>query len=375
MSGFQSVVNIQPAPAVEGDFASANPRASALAGAGQLVAGPGGVTVGQFAWALNGVATNTYQAGAQLVFIHRDQQALITQFLSEKSMLIPAGFPVTGMKSGDYWDAFALGATAGQKVYANFADGSSYAAATGTPPTAFSGTGSVASTVLNVSAITANSITGSIAGNVLTVTAVSTGAVAPGQTLTGANVVGTPTVVAQLSGTAGGIGTYSLSTSQTSASATIVPSGGTLTVTSLTSGVLAVGQVLTGGANAVAAGTAITAQVSGTVGGAGVYTVNISQSCASTATASVVGSGVLTVSAATAGTLVPGVQISSANITGSVTVQSGITGSGGVGTYFVSNPQTAASAALTSVTGVETPYYVLTTCNAGELAKISTWGY
>ena len=50
MSGFQKQVNLTPAPAVAGDFASTNPRASVPAGPGGLVAGLTGVIVGQFAW-------------------------------------------------------------------------------------------------------------------------------------------------------------------------------------------------------------------------------------------------------------------------------------------------------------------------------------
>ena len=46
---FQSVVNVQPAPAIAGDFASANPRWNVLAGPGVLVCGAAGVTVGRFA--------------------------------------------------------------------------------------------------------------------------------------------------------------------------------------------------------------------------------------------------------------------------------------------------------------------------------------
>ena len=48
--GFQTTVNLQQAPAVAGDFATANPRASFPAGEGQYVAGASGVTVGRFAW-------------------------------------------------------------------------------------------------------------------------------------------------------------------------------------------------------------------------------------------------------------------------------------------------------------------------------------
>ena len=59
MSGFQNQINHQQAPGVEGDFASANPKASLLAGEGALVAGTNGVIVGRFAWVTNGVVSNT----------------------------------------------------------------------------------------------------------------------------------------------------------------------------------------------------------------------------------------------------------------------------------------------------------------------------
>jgi len=62
--------------------------------------------------------------------------------------------------------------------------------------------------------------TGSISGNVLTVTAVSSGALATGQTITGSNE-GT-TITGQLTGTPGGIGTYSVSSAQTLAAGSYV---------------------------------------------------------------------------------------------------------------------------------------------------------
>jgi hypothetical protein len=61
------------------------------------------------------------------------------------------------------------------------------------------------------------SFTGSVAGTTLTVTAKVSGTLAPGQTIsdaTGNLIVGT-TILTQLSGATGGIGTYSLSASQT----------------------------------------------------------------------------------------------------------------------------------------------------------------
>jgi len=117
MSQFQTQVNINPAPGVAGDFCSANPRASVLAGPGALVAGAAGVYIGRFAWAYpNAGVTNpltgevdgystvaNYGAGTPTGFVHREQQALITTFLATNSMLVPTGYPVVLHQAGDFW--------------------------------------------------------------------------------------------------------------------------------------------------------------------------------------------------------------------------------------------------------------------------------
>jgi len=87
---FQSVINQYPAPGVEGGFASTNPHASYAAGEAALVAGDGGVTIGRFAWAVNGVATNT-GTGVPAGFVHRDGQAVITDWLGAASNVIQKG--------------------------------------------------------------------------------------------------------------------------------------------------------------------------------------------------------------------------------------------------------------------------------------------
>jgi hypothetical protein len=60
--------------------------------------------------------------------------------------------------------------------------------------------------------------TGTIAGTVLTVSAVASGAVQAGQTVSGAGVATGSMITQQLTGSPGGIGTYSLSRSQAVAS-------------------------------------------------------------------------------------------------------------------------------------------------------------
>jgi hypothetical protein len=121
--GFQKTINIQPAPAVEGDFASANPRASVLAGPNALITGTGGVTVGRFAWAdAGGVVTNA-GSGAPTGFVHREQQALITEWLGEATMLVPEGQIITLHNEGDFWVKTLTVATVGQKVFASLTTG------------------------------------------------------------------------------------------------------------------------------------------------------------------------------------------------------------------------------------------------------------
>ena len=123
--GFQSTVNLQQAPAVAGDFASANPRASYPGGEGKFVAGAAGVTVGRFAWIqADGKTVLNTGTGAPDGFIHREQQALITAYLGEASNLVPQGFPVTIMRTGDYYvTSTVAAATRGQKAFAKLADG------------------------------------------------------------------------------------------------------------------------------------------------------------------------------------------------------------------------------------------------------------
>ncbi len=65
------------------------------------------------------------------------------------------------------------------------------------------------------------SVTGSIATTVLTVTAILSGTLTPGQTISGTGVTAATYIVNQLTGTAGGTGTYTVSVSQTVSSTTI----------------------------------------------------------------------------------------------------------------------------------------------------------
>jgi hypothetical protein len=133
--GFQTKVNRQQAPAVAGDFASANPTASMLTGEGRLVAGAHGVTVGVFAWAdANGVVTNAKVKDASIGFVHREGQSTITTWLAESGNVIQAGQAMTLLVAGDFWVLSTDGAKAGDAVQIDATTG---AVATAGQPTNF----------------------------------------------------------------------------------------------------------------------------------------------------------------------------------------------------------------------------------------------
>lgn len=308
MTGFQQQVNQQPAPAVEGDFASANPRSSMLALAGQLTAGgatvsgqaQAGVLIGRFARARNsdGVVFNGDPGvPSRLGFVQRDQISIITPWLGESSLIVPPGVAITLFRSGDFWARFAAGATIGQKVFAKYSDGSAVAGTAG---------GTVAGAT--VTAVGGAVVTGSIATTVLTVTAVTSGTLGVGSVLAGSGVTANTTITALGTGT-GGVGTYTVDTSQTASSTTITATNNIMTVTAVSSGALAVGDPISG-----------------------------------------------------------------SGVTASSYITAFGTGTGGVGTYLITPAQQFASATVTALGAVETPWYVESACLSGEVAQISTRG-
>ncbi len=220
-NGFQSVVNAQPAPAEPGDFASANPRTSVIAGAGAMKAAPAGLTVGLFAWAdpATLLAYNVYAANRLLGFVHRENQGMITDFLGIASMLVPGGYPVTLMSRGDFWAFFAAPAAVGEAVYAVPATGVATVTSGGNQATPFK----VASEVL-----ADVSFTGVIdADGILTASAV-TGVLSARQYLAGTGVNQNTQIVNQLGGTPGGAGTYQTTVQDVVSSTAMTATGGKL---------------------------------------------------------------------------------------------------------------------------------------------------
>ena len=201
---FQTQVNYQPAPAVSGDFASANPRASAATGPYSFTS-DGTVQVGRFCWANanTGVCT-TSGTGTPVGFVHRNYNSLITQWLAGAAMIIPLGLNVAPQTAGDFWAVCENAATPGNAIFANLNDGSVLAGTAGSPPATASVTGSIAVTT-----------------GVLTVTAVGSGTLVPGTEISGTGVPADTHITAQLSGTTGGIGTYQTDTEVAVASTTI----------------------------------------------------------------------------------------------------------------------------------------------------------
>ena len=280
--GFPTQVNVQPGVAVAGDFASTNPRHVVLAGAGGLVAGAAGVTVGRFAWlstaAVDDVGAptlvNNFGSGPDAGFVHREQQGLITIFLQDASMLVPTGFPVTLFDAGDFWvkNDGTTQAQIGQFAFANFADGRA----------TFGAGGTIGVTGLNGATVTGSigpqtaTFNASISGAVMTVTGTVSGAIVVGGSLSGGTgIVAGTSIVSQLSGTTGGVGTYAVSVGeQTVASALLTESYGLLT-TSVVTGTLGVGDGLSGTASGTVP-TTITALGTGT-GGTGTYYVGATQ--------------------------------------------------------------------------------------------------
>lgn len=143
------------------------------------------------------------------------------------------------------------------------------------------------STDASVTASIGGQFTGSTTGTILTVTAVIDGTLQVGDTVTGSGAGNSlnATIVNQLTGgTAGGIGTYTISLPAGPgdlSSTTITATSTTLTVTNVSSGTIKAGDLVTGAG--VTAATYISTQLSGTIGEVGLYTIGIAQHVASEA--------------------------------------------------------------------------------------------
>jgi hypothetical protein len=229
-------------------------------------------------------------------------------------------------------------------------------------------------------------VTGSISNTTLTVSAISSGTIAIGDTVQGTGVAANTTILSQLSGPAGGIGTYQLSSSQ----GTVVSEGMSIAVNTadlsaftispnlraysgsptneITQDVipslspspgspshqLEFGQVSGTNANDWVIGwnetitgstSASTDQVEFVIDKPNTGLINISS--LGSLTGSIAGT-TLTVSAVSSGTVVPGETITGTGIAANTTITSQLSGTpGGIGTYQLSSSQgTVTSEAL-----------------------------
>lgn len=377
MSGFQRQVNLTPAPAVAGDFASANPRASVLAGPNGLIAGPAGVTVGKFAWVdTDDITVKSYGVAPQAPngFVHREQQALITQYLAEAGIVVPEGFPVVLHQEGDFW-ALLTGANAavrGSAIYANYGTGDVTAVAAATGGVVTGAMGSTNTAALGAT-FTASADTDTTR---LVVTSV-TGKIHVGDVVSGTGITAGTTVLSQVSGTTGGAGTYQLSAVNTASAATVTAFGATVVV-SATTGLISIGDTISGGAG-FPVGATVATQVSGTTGGAGTYTLSAPGTAYTASATGVTTFGVvMNVTAVTSGTLAVGNPVSGSGVPSGAVIASQVSGTaGGIGVYTLTVPATAyaASTTITAVAGVLTKFVAQSAAAVGELVKISSWGY
>lgn len=280
--GFPRNVNLQPAPALAGDFAGNNPRCGTPSPPGGYTCVPEGVVVGKFAWGRysTGLVSNYFQAEGLLGIVHREQQALVQDFLDYDNEQVLRGFPLSIMAQGDFWLRFAGAAVPGQTVYANAQTGEAVAAAAGQSTQSIGFTATLS------------------AAGLLTVSVAGTGNIAVGMTVVG---VGVPpgTFVLSLGTGTGGTGTYNLSqgvvggltsrvmsafgliatpwrvATEVKVDAVVTASiaiDGTMTVSAVSSGVLEAGQYVSG-VN-IRNPARLLFQVSGTPGGVGVYRVS-----------------------------------------------------------------------------------------------------
>lgn len=213
MTDFQRVINREPAYGVAGDFASNNPRSSIVppVNSGFVAAPAQSINLGYFAWGAGTglVYSSLGGAGANpslgLVGRPANEPAdVITAYLADSSMLVNDGQSLTLFNSGDYWVTLP-GATVGATVYAD--------ATTGAPTlTDNSGanpdTGFKCASAAPVNAVTNAATTIAVGTGIMTVAVVASGVITEGQFVTGTGVPFGVKILSQLSGGAGGAGTY-----------------------------------------------------------------------------------------------------------------------------------------------------------------------
>lgn len=143
-----------------------------------------------------------------------------------------------------------------------------------------------------ITASIGGTFTASAAGNVLTVLAVLSGSLQAGDAVSGSDgtnaLVTGAAVIEQLTGAAGGTGTYLLNGTATAGGSlnpcTVTSASTVLNVTGTQGGVLQAGQTVGGTSGTPLPGTLITGQLTGFAGGPGLYAISPQQTMAGTVT-------------------------------------------------------------------------------------------
>lgn len=194
-----------------------------------------------------------------------------------------------------------------------------------------SGTTGAAGVYVTSGATTSSGASLTASSNVLDVTAVASGSLQATDAISGSGVAGSTTVLAQAAGTAGGVGTYIISSVQNIPSTTVTSLSNILKVTVVGSGALATGNPISG--TNVTTNSVITGQLTGSAGAAGLYTLSHSSTTVSET---------MTVSASA-------LVVTYDSVSGGFKVASGVTGA--ASTVAFATGTISANLDLTSATG------------------------
>ncbi len=322
---FQKQVNNYQAPGSLGAIASMNPLATVVAGPGGLVAGTAGVLVGRFAW-------NTYPVAGGPGLAQN-----MCQISSTEAPRVPDGF-ICNQQQGliTIWlDSESLGVPHGVMVTEHergdfWAQSTMSEAVLGNKVFANLVTGqalaaAAGATPANYSGTPAviKGTVASLTNNTMTITAVTSGVVAPGQLVVGKNIP-QGTYISSLGTSTGGTGTVFLTRNATAL----------FTAQDLTTSV---------------------PEAYGAFSGTASFATDV-----------------MTVESVVAGALVEGQLVTSAGVAAGTYIVSQLTGTpGGLGTYELStSPGTITTQAVTATSWIETDWYVKSAGNVMDLIKI-----
>lgn len=215
MSGFQKTVLQQLAPGVEGDFASTNPRSAippVIGGAWKVAAGQS-VRVGFFAWGgADGLVYSSQAAAAAAG--GTPVVGFVARLPNEPSVLITTFLAESGMllNVGMPCTLQSNGDYWASLIGAAFGSVVFAVNTTGAPSliddATTDPTGFVANSAAPVNAVTAATTTIAAQTGIMTIATVASGVVVVGQRVTGTGVAANTYITAQISGTVGGAGAY-----------------------------------------------------------------------------------------------------------------------------------------------------------------------